>query len=95
MERCNDLLDFVETVHQFRLMRKVAEVGGAGSSGLDAQVAEIYEQFLKAMKSFTISHDDLLDGFKQKSASQRSVERENESFESQFFSFRLVIRVSR
>ncbi|XP_075240849.1 dynein beta chain, ciliary-like isoform X3 [Convolutriloba macropyga] len=103
-ERCNDLLDFVETIHQFRLMRKVAEVGGAGSHGLDALVSEIHEQFEKAMKSFTVSHNDLL-GLKSlgsggsqvvpsaaASGSSLIVSEPKASFEQQFFRFRLVIR---
>ena len=80
-------------------------MGGAGSHGLDALVSEIHEQFEKAMKSFTVSHNDLL-GLKSlgsggsqvvpsaaASGSSLIVSEPKASFEQQFFRFRLVIRV--
>ena len=75
-------------------MRKVAEVGGAGSHGLDALVSEIHEQFEKAMKSFAVSHNDLLGLKRLSQAGSNTTTLEGEaSFEQQFFNFRLVIRV--
>lgn len=52
MERCNDVLELVETTRHFRMMRSAAEVGGAGGQGLDAMVREIHETFEKAMIEF-------------------------------------------
>lgn len=52
MERCNDVLELVETTRHFRMLSDAAEVGGAGGQGLDAMVREIHEQFEKAMLKF-------------------------------------------
>ncbi len=52
MERCNDVLELVETTRHFRMLRHAAEVGGAGGRGLDAMVREIHERFENAMVEF-------------------------------------------
>ncbi len=52
MERCNDVLELVETTRHFRMLRNAAEVGGAGGRGLDAMVREIHEEFESAMRAF-------------------------------------------
>ena len=52
MERCNDVLELVETTRHFRMLSYAAEVGGAGGQGLDALVREIHSKFEKAMGDF-------------------------------------------
>ena len=52
MERCNDVLELVETTRHFRMLRNAAEVGGAGGQGLDAMVREIHDRFEAAMVDF-------------------------------------------
>lgn len=52
MERCNDVLELVESTRHFRMLRNAAEVGGAGGQGLDAMVREIHDRFETAMIEF-------------------------------------------
>ena len=52
MERCNDVLELVETTRHFRMLKNAAEVGGAGGQGLDAMVREIHGRFEVAMAQF-------------------------------------------
>eukprot|EP00794_Sanderia_malayensis_P011161 gene11161-12333_t len=80
MERCNDVLELVETTRDFRMLRHAAEVGGAGGRGLDAMVREIHEEFESAMKAFKMKVKELL-----------NID-ETQHFERGFFIFRSVIR---
>lgn len=43
VERCNDLLDLVETTRHFSILEEAARVGGAGSRALDALVNDIHQ----------------------------------------------------
>ena len=52
MERCNDVLELVQTTQHFELLTCTAEVGGAGGNSLDSQVREIHLKFLEAVRSF-------------------------------------------
>ena len=52
MERCNDVLELVQTTQHFEMLTCTAEVGGAGGNSLDSQVKEIHAKFLEAVRSF-------------------------------------------
>lgn len=52
MERCNDVLELVQTTQHFEMLTCAAEVGGAGGNSLDSQVKEIHAKFLEAVRSF-------------------------------------------
>ncbi|KAK6172547.1 hypothetical protein SNE40_016179 [Patella caerulea] len=80
MERCNDVLELVETTRHFRLLAGAAEVGGAGSMSLDAMVKEIHQKYTLAMNEFFSVVDNVLsiDG--------------SQSFERCFFKFRTVVK---
>ncbi|XP_068122143.1 uncharacterized protein [Hyperolius riggenbachi] len=52
MERCNDVLDLVETMKHFEVLKAVAAVGGAGSSSLDALVQDIWNSYCSVKDSF-------------------------------------------
>lgn len=52
MERCNDVLELVQTTQHFEMLTCTAEVGGAGGNSLDSQVKEIHLKFLEAVRSF-------------------------------------------
>lgn len=52
MERCNDVLELVQTTQHFEMLTCTAEVGGAGGNSLDTQVKEIHQKFLQAVQSF-------------------------------------------
>lgn len=43
VERCNDLLDLVETTRHFHTLKEASKVGGAGSRALDALVNDIHQ----------------------------------------------------
>ena len=43
VERCNDLLDLVETTRHFHTLQEAAQVGGAGSRALDALITDIHQ----------------------------------------------------
>ncbi|XP_071095883.1 uncharacterized protein [Haliotis cracherodii] len=80
MERCNDVLELVETTRHFRLLAGAAEVGGAGSMSLDAMVKEIHQKYTHAMQEFFSVVDNVLniDG--------------SQLFERSFFKFRTVVK---
>ncbi|KAK7479591.1 hypothetical protein BaRGS_00029140 [Batillaria attramentaria] len=80
MERCNDVLELVETTRHFRLLAGAAEVGGAGSMSLDAMVKEIHQKYTQAMREFfsVVSNVLNIDG--------------SQSFERAFFRFRTVVK---
>ncbi|XP_076457719.1 uncharacterized protein LOC143291635 isoform X3 [Babylonia areolata] len=80
MERCNDVLELVETTRHFRLLAGAAEVGGAGSMSLDAMVKEIHQKYSHAMHEFFSAVSNVLniDG--------------SQSFERAFFKFRTVVK---
>ena len=52
MERCNDVLELVQTTQHFEMLTCAAKVGGAGGNSLDSQVREIHAKFLEAVRSF-------------------------------------------
>ena len=79
--RCNDLLELVQTTRHFNLLQKTAEVGGAGTKGLDALVREIHEEFTSSMETFGYVVEDILDV------------QDNHTFEKGFFHFRSVVKV--
>ncbi|XP_053409232.1 uncharacterized protein LOC123561373 isoform X4 [Mercenaria mercenaria] len=80
MERCNDVLELVETTRHFRLLAGAAEIGGAGNMSLDALVKEIHEKYTQAMADFFSVVDNVLsiDG--------------SQNFERAFFQFRTVVK---
>ncbi|XP_066552369.1 uncharacterized protein LOC136718518 [Amia ocellicauda] len=80
MERCNDVLELVQTIRHFQLLETAAEVGGTGTSGLDAMVREIQESYKRAMASFTSRNAHML-------SSQK-----NQPFEKSFFDFRMTMK---
>ena len=82
MERCNDVLELVQTTRHFRLLADAAEVGGAGSLSLDALVKEIHMRYTSAMDDFFSKVTNVLsiDG--------------SQNFERAFFIFRTVVKVT-
>lgn len=52
MERCNDVLELVQTTQHFEMLTCTAQVGGAGGNSLDIQVREIHRKFKEAVRSF-------------------------------------------
>ncbi|XP_022099208.1 dynein beta chain, ciliary-like [Acanthaster planci] len=80
MERCNDLLELVQTTRHFNLLQMAAEVGGAGTKSLDALVREIHEEFSGAMERFGDDVMDILDI------------TESQAFEKAFFNFRSIVK---
>ncbi|XP_033641711.1 dynein beta chain, flagellar outer arm-like [Asterias rubens] len=80
MERCNDLLELVQTTRHFNLLQMAAEVGGAGTKSLDALVREIHKEFSDAMEDFGDNVMDILDI------------TESKAFEKAFFNFRSIVK---
>ena len=79
--RCNDVLELVQTTRHFRLLAGAAEIGGAGSQSLDALVKEIHNKYSQAMDAFfrQVSNVLSIDG--------------SQAFERAFFTFRSVVKV--
>uniref|UniRef100_A0A8C5WK28 Dynein heavy chain n=1 Tax=Leptobrachium leishanense TaxID=445787 RepID=A0A8C5WK28_9ANUR len=80
MERCNDVLDLVETMKHFQTLKMVACIGGAGSSSLDAMVQEIWDSYCIAKETFVKQITDIFATDK------------NSPFERAFFYFRTTIK---
>lgn len=80
MERCNDVLELVQTTQHFEMLTCTADIGGAGGNSLDSQVKEIHGKFLEAVRSFQQMPNDVLNA------------NETQEFEREFFAFRSVTR---
>ncbi|KAM9320087.1 uncharacterized protein PAF06_004553 [Gastrophryne carolinensis] len=52
MERCNDVLDLVETMRHFEVLKSVSLIGGAGTSSLDTMVQDIWSAYCMAKDTF-------------------------------------------
>ena len=50
MERCNDVLELVQTTTHFKMLRLASEIGGAGGTNLNSLVEEIYAHFQEAIE---------------------------------------------
>ena len=50
MERCNDVLELVQSTTHFKMLRLASEIGGAGGTNLNSLVKEIYGSFLEAIE---------------------------------------------
>ena len=50
MERCNDVLELVQTTTHFKMLRLASEIGGAGGTNLNSLVEEIYGNFQEAIE---------------------------------------------
>lgn len=50
MERCNDVLELVQTTTHFKMLRLASEIGGAGGTNLNSLVEEIYSHFQEAIE---------------------------------------------
>ena len=61
MERCNDLLELVQTTDHFRKLSDLADQGGTGSASLDALVADVFNAYVLATNEFFISVPNVLD----------------------------------
>ncbi|XP_053561397.1 uncharacterized protein LOC128652486 [Bombina bombina] len=80
MERCNDVLDLVETMRHFQVLKTVAAIGGAGTSSSDAMVKDIWETYCSVKDNFVNSITDIF------------VTDKNSPFEKVFFDFRTSIK---
>jgi len=76
------VLELVQTTRHFRLLADTADIGGAGSSSLDALVKEINSRYKSAMDTFfgAVSNPLDIDG--------------TQAFEKAFFNFRTVVKVN-
>ena len=45
-ERCNDVLDLVQTIRHFGQLEVVAQCGGMGLGSLDGLIQDVHEQFM-------------------------------------------------
>ncbi|XP_075192459.1 uncharacterized protein LOC142291659 [Anomaloglossus baeobatrachus] len=80
MERCNDVLDVVETMKHFEALNDVAVIGGAGNPSYDAMVQEIWSSYCQAKESFMNQISDVLTAGK------------NSTFQKAFFDMRTTIK---
>ncbi|XP_069470025.1 uncharacterized protein [Ambystoma mexicanum] len=80
MERCNDVLDLLETMKHFQILETVVQIGGAGSPSLDARVEEIWDTYRRTKEIFISQTADIF-----------TIDRNN-PFEKAFFDFRIIIK---
>ncbi|KAG8587471.1 hypothetical protein GDO81_005673 [Engystomops pustulosus] len=80
MERCNDVIDVVETMKHFEALNDVAVIGGAGTPSSDAMVQEIWSSYCQAKESFMNQVSDVLMAGK------------NSTFQKGFFDLRTTIK---
>jgi dynein heavy chain len=81
LPRCNDVLELVQTSRHFRLLADAAQIGGAGTAGLDSLVKEIHHKYTQSMQEFfnQVSNVLAIDG--------------SQTFEKAFFTFRTIVKV--
>ncbi|XP_018424228.1 PREDICTED: dynein beta chain, flagellar outer arm-like [Nanorana parkeri] len=80
MERCNDVLDLVETMKHFEVLKAVTAIGGAGTSSLDAMVQDIWNSYCLAKDSFISQIKDIF------------IIDKNNPFQKAFFDLRTTVK---
>jgi hypothetical protein len=81
MERCNDVLELVQTMRHFQILSKTVSIGGADSLSMDLLVKEIHVKYVKALDEF---HNEVFDVMELKNQVQ--------NFDEAFFHFRTTIK---
>ena len=82
MERCNDVLELVQTMRHFQILSKTVSIGGADNQNMNILAQEIHEKYEKAIKEFQSNVNDVM-----------NFEDKSQSFEVSFYHLRTTIKV--
>jgi hypothetical protein len=83
MERCNDVLDLVQTMRHFQILAKTVSIGGSDNYTMDVLAQEIHNKYVAAIEEFQTNVTDVM-----------SFEHQSQNFESSFFNLRTTVKVS-
>jgi dynein heavy chain len=83
MERCNDVLELVQTMRHFQIFAKTVSIGGADNKNMDILAHEIHDKYAVAIDEFQRNVHDVMN-FDDKS----------QNFEISFFKLRTTIKVN-
>jgi dynein heavy chain len=81
MERCNDVLELVQTMRHFQILSKTVSIGGSDNKNMDILAQEIHSKYENALNEFQSNVKDVMDFDGSK------------NFESSFFNLRSTIKV--
>jgi dynein heavy chain len=82
MERCNDVLELVQTMRHFQILSKTVSIGGSDNQNMDILAQEIHEKYVRAINEFQYNVSDVM-GFES---------GKNKGFEVSFFHLRTTIK---
>lgn len=82
MERCNDVLELVQTMRHFQILSKTVSIGGTDNQNMDILAQEIHMKYTKALSQFQSNVVDVM-----------NFDRKEQQFEMSFFRLRTTIKV--
>ena len=83
MERCNDVLELVQTMRHFQILSKTVSIGGTDNQNMDILAQEIHMKYTKALNQFQSNVTDVM-----------NFDKKEQQFEMSFFRLRTTIKVS-
>jgi dynein heavy chain len=84
MERCNDVLDLVQTMRHFQILSKTVSIGGSDNYTMDILAQEIHSKYVNAISEFQENVTDVM-----------SFEQQSQNFEISFFNLRTTVKVTK
>lgn len=82
MERCNDILELVQTMRHFQILSHTVSIGGADDNSMNTLAQEVHLKYENALNEFKKNVSDLM-----------NTSYQNENFGSSFFFLRNTIKV--
>lgn len=81
MERCNDVLDLVQTMRHFQILAKTVSIGGSDNYTMDVLAQEIHGKYAAAIGEFQTHVADVM-----------SFDQQSQNFEIAFFNLRTTVK---
>ena len=83
MERCNDVLELVQTMRHFQILSNTVSIGGSDNKNMDILAQEIHAKYEKAISAFQGNVRDVM-----------NFDNQDQNFEISFFNLRTTIKVN-
>lgn len=83
MERCNDVLELVQTMRHFQILSKTVSIGGSDNINMDFLAQEIHAKYERAINEFQKNVKDVM-----------NFDDQDQNFEISFFNLRTTIKVA-
>lgn len=82
MERCNDVLELVQTMRHFQILSRTVSIGGSDNINMDFLAQEIHAKYERAINEFQQNVKDVM-----------NFDNQDQNFEISFFNLRTTIKV--